>query len=258
MKCAICEKTSEETTLYPGILATRMVKVCAECAEDQKIPIIKKPSTNQLDQADKHYSVRERLDRMQGRRKTTEISDDQLRTQNNLARLKMPKKKQYHPDVQENYYWELNMARRRTKMTLSQLAKKIGVSSYVIQEIERGILPENFKEIFLKLEAYLGIKLLKVHAPEVSFTRKNEDKEKEILETVAQKMKNPETELEEEQKMEEIHEKIEKAEMRLSRKEDIENVTLNDLIDRKRKREKKRQLEKQDKMMGDDIEIDEL
>lgn len=258
MICTICKKTSDETTLYPGILASEMVNICEECAEDQKIPIIKKPSQSQLTRADKTYSVRERLDRMSGRRDTTEISRDQMTTQGNLAKLRMPKPKQSHPEVLDNYYWELNMARRRAKMTLSQLASKINTTSSVIQEIERGVIPENFKEIFLKLEALMGIKLLKVHEPQVSFTRKSPDQEKEILRAVANKMNNPEQELEELEEIEEAEEKIDLAEMKLSRRKSLSNVTLNDLIDRKRAREKYKMKLKQDEMLGDDIDVEEL
>jgi len=259
--CTICKKTSEETTLYHGIQETKMVNICEECAEDQKIPIIKKPSQSQLTQADKSYSVRERLDRISGRRETTEISGDQNITQRNLAKLKMPKPKQYHPDVLDDYSWTLNMARRRIKMTTSQLAKKIDTTPHAIQQIEKGTLPENFKEIFLKLEALLGINLLKAHQPQVNFTRKNRDREQEILKSVAEKIKNPEKELEEDEEMEEmkeIHKRIEREEIKLSDRKNLENVTLSDLIDRKRAREKYKQQMKQNEMMGDEIDLDEL
>lgn len=258
MRCTVCKKTEEETALYPGILATRMVNVCEECAEDQKIPIIKKPSQNQLSQADKHYSVRERLDKMSGRRDSTEISKDQMRTQRNLSKLKMPEPKQSHPEVLENYYWKLNMARRRIKMTISQLAKKIDTTSYKIQDIEKGKLPEDFKEIFLKIEALLGIKLLLAHKPEVNFVRRNEDKEQDILKSVAQKMNNPEEELEEDEQIEAVQEQIEKGEINLSKRKDLSKVTLNDLIDRKRQREKHKMQTRQNEMMGDEIDLDEL
>lgn len=258
MRCAICKKTDEEVTLYPGITATEMVNVCAECAEDQKIPTIKKPSESQLTQADKTYSVRERLDRMSGRHDATDISKDQAVTQRNLARLRMPKPKQAHPEVLDNYYWTLSMARRRAKMTPSQLAKKMDTSSYTIQEIERGRIPEGFKEIFLKLEAFFGIKLLKVRPQQISFTRKDPNKEKEILAAVADKMKSSKTELEEDEEIEETEEKIDLAEMKLSRRRDLKNITLSDLVDRKRAREKYKMKVQQDEMLGDEIELEEL
>lgn len=256
--CTICKKTSEETTLYPGIKADGMVNICEDCAEDQKIPIIKKPSQSQLTRADKTYSVRERLDKMSGRRESTEISGDQMITQGNLSKLKMPKPKQQHPDVLDNYYWTLNMARRRAKMTLSQLAKKIDTTSYTIQEIEKGALPQDFKVIFLKLEALLGINILKAHKPQINFTRKSPDKEKEILRAVSKKMESPEEELEALEELEADEEEVDLEEIRLSRRKDLSNVTLNDLVDRKKAREKYKMKIKQDEMMGDDLDIEEL
>jgi len=254
--CAICKKTPEETTLYPGILASEMINICEECAEDQGVPIIKKPSESQLTQADRNYSVRERLDRMSGRRDTTDISRDQTVTQGNLAKLRMPKPKQEHPDALDNYYWEINMARRRAKMTTSQLAKKIDTTSYKIQSIEKGALPEDFKDIFLKLEALLGIHILKNHDNQINFSRKHQNQEKEILEAVQDKMNNPERELEELEEIEVQEEKIDIAQVRLSKRENLKDMTLNDLVDRKRAREKQKLKSKQDEMLGDDLDID--
>lgn len=258
MRCSICKKTEEETTLYPGVLRVKMINICEECAEDQKVPIIKKPSSSQLSQADKHYSVRERLDRMSGRTRSTDISEDQIVTQKNLSKLRVPPKIQHHPEVLENYYWTLKMARRRSKMTSSQLAKKIGISATTITEIEKGIMPKDFKEIFLKLESYFEIKLLKARPEQISFTRKNEEKEKEILEAVAKKMKNPQADLEEDEEIEGVQEMIEKGNIKMSKRKDLSNVTLSDLIDRKRAREKYNMKVKQDEMLGDEIDIEEL
>jgi ribosome-binding protein aMBF1 (putative translation factor) len=258
MRCTICKKTSEELTIYEGLLATEMIHICEECAEDQKVPIIKKPSQSQLSKADKTYSVRERLDKMSGRRDTTDISREQTTTQRNLAKLRAPPKKQYHEDVLDDYPWTLKMTRRRIKMTVGQLANKISASHQEIQNIEKGVLPENFKEIFLKIEALLGIKLLKAQKPQVNFTRRNRDKEQEILKAVEEKMKNPEKELEKLEEIKEVQEKIEREEIKLSKRKDIKDVTINDLVDRKRAREKYKLKSKQSEMIGDDLDIEEL
>ncbi|NPE26957.1 hypothetical protein HNV12_03060 [Methanococcoides sp. SA1] len=238
-------------------METEMVNMCEECSEDQKIPIIKKPSDSQLNKADQSYSVRQRLDKMQGRRDTTDISRDQTITQKNLSKLRAPPKKQSHPDTLENYHWSLNMARRRAKMTTSQLASKIATESHKIRDIERGILPKDFKEIFLKLEALLEVKLLKQHESQVNFTRKSPDQEKEILRSVEMKMKNPEAELEELDEIKAVQEKIENEEIKLSKRKDLHNITLNDLVDRKRAREKYKMQSQESEMFGDDIEIRE-
>ena len=250
MRCSICKKTSDEIKLFEGIFNAEMINVCENCAEDQKIPVIRKPSESQLEKAEQRYSVRERMERMSGMHDTTEISKDQIVTQGNLAKLRVPPKKQHHEDIEDNYYWALNIARRRAKMTTTQLAEKMQVNSQIIQEIEKGKIPENFEEIFIKLEIYLGIKLLKKNKTKINFIRSS-NKEEEILKTVAEKMKNCETE-------DLVQEKIQNEEIKLSRRENLKDVTLNDLIDRKRAREKYKLQAKQNEMLGDEIDIEEL
>ncbi len=250
--CAICKKTPEQVTLYRGVLKVRIVDVCEECAEDQKIPIIKKPSQSQLSQINKTYSVRERLDRMSGRRVEER---ELLTTQRNLAKLKMPKPKQNHPDVLDNYYWTLSMARRRAKMTTSQLAKKIRITATTVQGVERGVIPEDFKDIFPRFENVLNIKLLKNHDSKISFIRKNSDKEKEILNAVKEKMGQPASDRKEKKI---VRNRTAPEDEGFKDKGISEDVTLSDLIDRKRAREKYNLKMKQEEMFGDDIDLDSL
>jgi ribosome-binding protein aMBF1 (putative translation factor) len=256
MQCKVCHKPSEEVDLFKGIMPDGMVMVCRECAEEEGIPIIKKPSEQQLNKADKRYTVRERMERLSGSHDTTEISPDQMITQGNLARLKMPEPKQHNEDVLDNYYWTLNLARRRKKITLSQLAEKMQVDEGTIEDIEKGKLPENFRELFMKLEAFLGIKLLKSSGRRISFTRTQDEKRK-ILEDVRKKMNEPK-EIEEPE--DNFKEKISKGEVDFSKREDLSRVTLNDLVDLKKRREKREALrkskEEEDAMMGDDLDLD--
>jgi ribosome-binding protein aMBF1 (putative translation factor) len=266
MRCTVCKKSCEEVELYDGILEDGMVMVCSICAEEESIPIIKKPSTNQLSKANKRYTVRERMERMSGFQDSTDISEDQIITQRNLAKLKMPEPKQKHIDVLDNYYWTLNMSRRRKKMTITHLAEKMHVNSSIIEDIEKGRLPDNFKEIFMKLEAYLGIKLLKNQEPKINFTR-NIDEEKQILEEVKRKMsvisvEEPEDEIVSEikeiklEKKKEKLNKLSKGEIDLSKRQALQDVTLNDLVEMKRKKEKTKIKIKEESMIGDDIDID--
>ena len=268
-RCTICKKTSDEVELFNGILESEMVNICEECAEDQKVPIIKKPSQSQLNKANKRYSVRERMEIMSGVRDKTEISEDQIVTQGNLARLKAPPKKQTHEDVLDNYYWTLSMARRRKKLTLGYLANKMGVDSSVIRDIEKGILPKDFKVLFMKLESFLGIKLLKREAQKVNFTRRNRDAELEILKSVQNKIKQREElgDEYEESPMEEEEVSVEdeaEEDLDITDKKKLSKITISDLLGRKRRKEarekKKQEQQEADAMMGDDIdlEIEEL
>ncbi len=265
MRCVICKKGSEEADLFEGILNAEMVRICEFCAEEEGVPILKKPSKEQLGRADESHSVRERMERLSGHRDATEISKEQVIVQGNLAKLKMPPKKQMHEDLVDDYYWRLTHARRKRKLSLSQLSEQIGIEAEKLEDIEKGKIPESFHELFLKIEAFLGIKMLKEHAAKVHFKR-NIDEEKEILNHVKRKMSVPiedeadellgEIEHEKQEKLERIHH----GDVDFSKREDLENVTLNDLVEAKRTREEHerrlRKKAKEDTLVGDDIDLD--
>jgi len=258
-RCIVCKKTSDEIELFRGIQVDGMVMVCNLCAEKEGIPVIRKPSESQLSKADERYTVRERMERMSGSRDTTEISDDQVVTQGNLAKLRMPSPKQQHEDVLDNYYWTLNIARRRKKLSVTQLAEKMQVSPAVIQGVEKGKLPDNFEDLFAKLEIFLGINLLKNHKKKINFSRTVNEQE-EILEEVRRKMGAPEAIKEYEEDDVAFQESVSKGEIDFSKREDLSNITLNDLADRKKKREANKKNKKtkaeEEAMLGDDLDLD--
>ncbi len=252
MRCAVCKKGSQEVELFEGILNVEMIMICPICAEKEGIPIIRKPSEEQLSKGEERASVRERMEKMSGMKDRTEISGDQTAIQGNLAKLRVPEKKERHEDVLDDYYWTLNMSRRRKKWSINQLAEKIGIEPEIIQDIEKGKIPQNFEEVFTKFEVFFGIKLLKNYRTKVKFTR-TKDEEMEILKSVRQKMNDPSE-----------SSTPPKKEIDFSSKESMEDVTLNDLVEMKRQREKQETKMKSkvqtDAMVGDDIdlELDEL
>ena len=291
MRCAFCKKTSDEVQLFKGISEDGLVSICKDCAEEEKVPIIRKPTNEQIKKIDKRDSVRERMERLSfGSRDASEISDDQAKVQGNLAKLRMPEDKQMNEDVLDNYYWTLNMARRRKKMSISQLSRMSGISQEIIEDIERGILPVGFKEAMLKLESFLGIGLLRESGPKISYTRARGEEEKEIINEVKRKMGEEvgeevgetEGEMNEDEEIRKVKlrvrprisivskkksgkrdeklERIRKGEFDFSKRQDLENVTLNDLIEMKRGREKrereKKKLAEEDAMVGEDIDLE--
>lgn len=259
MRCTVCKRESDEIGLFEGILNAEMVMVCAGCAEEEGIPVIQKPSEEQLQKANERYSVRERMERLSGIRDTTEISEDQTITQGNLSKLRVLPKKQYHGEVLDNYYWTLNIARRRKKLSIGQLAGLIKIEANILQSIEKGKIPENFNEIFLKLESFLGIKLLKNHKTKLNFTR-TVDEEREIFKSVKEKMQNPELDKTPPEEKQKAIDQIAKGEFDFSKRNSLKDVSLNDLIERKKSLEKKKIQKKiqiqTDAMLGEDIDLD--
>jgi len=251
MRCVICKKDSDEVALFDGIFDDEMVNVCESCAEKEEIPIIKRPSGTQLNLVEEKQSVRERMERISGFRDATDISGDQAVIQGHVARLKIPEKKESNDDVLDNYSWLLNISRRRRKLSINQLSEKIGISPEIIKSIERGKIPENFEEIFIELENYFGIKFLKNHKPKISFIKKR-DIEKEILKEVKENMSKKDNPLEPEKSISSID---------FSKRENLSDVTLNDLVNMKREKdkikEKKREKIMKDSLMGEDLDLEE-
>jgi len=238
-KCTVCK--NENVELFEGVYDGEMVLVCDYCAEEESIPVLRKPSVAQLDRIEKKESMRERMERLSGMSKHTRgLGPDQTVAQNNLAKLKNPYIKETHPDVHENYYWEINMARRRRKATIGQVSRATEIPEQILKDVEHGRIPKNMEDVFLKLERYFGIKLLKTHKQIVSFTKTQAGQEK-ILEEVKNRMKH----VDKPTSPERVAKRIEDGELDFSKKEDIKDVTLNDLVDQKRKRE---YLEKEKKL----------
>lgn len=258
-KCALCGITEKDTVLYEGIYDREMIFVCQDCAREERVPVIKKPSLEQLKDADKFYSVRERMEKMSGMKKMrTNIGEDQQVVLRNLTKLRMPEPKQKHEDIEDNYYWEINMARRRKKMTTNQLARETGISLEVIENLEKGKIPTEFREILSKLEEYFNIKLLKHHDQKVNFVIK--ENETKVLEDVKQKIKEDREEVFR-RKKKKILRKIENSEIDFSKQENLENITLNDLIEIKRKKDREEQKKKYEsqrkELFGEDLELED-
>ena len=124
-KSAFCGINEEDTSLYEGIYDREMIFVCQNCAREERIPIIRKPSIEQLKDINKFDSVRERMERMSGmKRIRTNIGEDQQIVLRNLTKLRIPEPKQKHEDVEDNYYWELNMAEDGRRLLQINLQKK--------------------------------------------------------------------------------------------------------------------------------------
>ena len=286
MRCAICKKSEEESALYDGIFESRIGKICEICAERENIPLLKKPTQEQLAVADKKYSVRERMEKISRpyNAKPSDLSKDQSTAHKNLNKLKVLPKKQFSEKLYDNYYWRLTLARRRRKMSMAQLEKASGVSEEIINSIEKGILPANFEEPIVKLELELGVNLLKNHETRINFTRTDYDEQKEILKQVGEKIgitprfpkkvedyteKIDIEELSEEDldidKIQEKSEKLSKlshGELDLSKRQNLQDITLSDLQNIKKEKEKKQQEVESQKqhedMFGEDVDFEDL
>ena len=245
MECAVCGRSQEEANLSEGIYQGEVVKVCEKCAEIEEIPLIKKPTSEQFIEADRHYNVRERMEKISNKREIP-VSKEHEVALKNLGKLKIPLKKQQPKNLVDNYYWEIKMARRRKKFSIAQLSNQIGIPVEVLEAIEKAQLPKNYESTMRILEEILEIKVFKepnkkliFHFPEKS----KEKKQKEILKNVGEKIK------EDKIKKQDAVRDIASGKFDFSRRENLKNVTISDLVDLKKKKEEK-------EMFGDEIELE--
>ncbi|HLC87373.1 MAG TPA: hypothetical protein VJH65_03815 [Candidatus Nanoarchaeia archaeon] len=176
--CFSCGVSDEKTKLFDTITSEGIVKMCERCSSHS--PIIKKstaPPWRTSEKADKG-TIYERSSRTRSLgpedslRKIPSVEkrkqeffkrrDISLRevVERNLE-AKYKKEITPRPDLVDNFNWVIMMARRAKKITVGQLAKKVGESEISIKMAEGGILPEDDYKLINKLESYLGINIIK-------------------------------------------------------------------------------------------------
>lgn len=282
MVCELCKKEEEtQDAFYFG----KIIRVCEKCIKSENLTIIKKPTTEQLERADKRFSVRERMMRLSGLDQLSPISQDHEIAQRNIAKIRIPPKRQNSDLLVYNYNWDIMMARRRKKMTLNQLSDLTKIPVLDLQNFEKGILPKDFERIAKILSSVLNISLLKldikkkeeslVNNPvkesldpeeeirvklfkeDLEINKRNEEfRNKDNAEEVVNQV-DKEVEIE----REEFRNKLIEGKFDFSKRDKLRDVTLSDLVEMKKQREKtekerinKKSEEKQN-VLGSDIEI---
>jgi ribosome-binding protein aMBF1 (putative translation factor) len=165
------------------------------------LPVIRRPTTFQLKEAEQTSGVYERLSKMAGLDAGDHFKKfhrEELRRQGGISRkgevsLKELVDKNYPKHVQtavalraskedmiDNFHWIIMRARRMKKWTQDKLAKEIFESKAAIEMAERGVLPEDGYRLVAKLESVLGIRIMKNKRPS-DFASMNKSQEKKEL-----------------------------------------------------------------------------
>lgn len=178
-RCFRCSKSGKVVRLLDAIYGNEVSKICEECALLEDIPIIRKPNSFQLKEAEKPYTVQERLARMSGvNRSRTEIAGlkkeekvsgitlDNLRKPKDYSevlkqREERARKRNVPLDLVENYNWMIQRARRARKISLIQLGSTIGESEVTLKMIEDGFLPDDAGRVIEKIGQFFKINLRK-------------------------------------------------------------------------------------------------
>lgn len=281
-KCFVCGKPEEEVALFDGVTDEGVKKVCYSCSGRDGITLIRKPTKEQLEQAEKRRSVREVMENMSSPQKKF-MMKDQLIAHKSLAKLKFPGMKQEHGDLVQNYDWVLKQARRHAKITTSEIAQQANVDKAQYEALEAGQLFANFQSVAAAAEKVLGVKILTGVAPKfIPSTRSVKEMEEKhsteqtILDSVRQKMKKHfflvkkakddgvdyydgdvdtkhdkidvddivrQKNEEKKKKYEKLATELESDKFDFSRRENLDKITLSDLADLKKLKKEKEMLD---------------
>lgn len=156
-ECARCGASGENVKLNHVISSTGIVKLCDECAASENLPVVKRPTEEQLNSVHRTVSVRDRLENM-NKTKLMAGKDVSLRE---IVDRKFKAKGLSHPDLIENFHWTIQRIKRARKITREEFAKAIGESDATVRMIEQGFIPENNYQLISKIENYLKVNLRK-------------------------------------------------------------------------------------------------
>lgn len=174
-KCFRCERSSSQAKLLDAVYENDIVKICEECSLLENIPVIRKPSSEQLNESEKPFTLRERMRRMARIEDKPEKhlpSLDSLRKPKDYRQIleekhQLAKKRNIPLNLIDNFNWHILMARKKRKMTRSQLANAISESETAIRMIEEKEMPDDALLMINKIEQFFGIKLKKESEQEV-------------------------------------------------------------------------------------------
>jgi len=181
-RCFRCLKSGKVVRLLDAVYENEISKICEECALIENIPIIRKPSSFQLKESQRPYTVQERLARMSGVKgkisepprlrnlpmgeKLPVVTLDKLRKPKDYSQIlkqreERTKRKNQPLELVDNYNWYMQRARRSRKISLAQLGAIIGESDVTLKMMEDGLLPDDADRIIRKTEQFFKINLRK-------------------------------------------------------------------------------------------------
>jgi ribosome-binding protein aMBF1 (putative translation factor) len=163
-ECFRCGASEDKVKIYHAISNRGIVKICEDCNRIEQLPIMNKPTDEQILQSKspRSKSIQDRLNAMRGKDiNKNKIMGGEVTLRQLIDKKFQSQKPQVPSDLIPNFHWEIQRAKRVKKITREEFAKGIGESDAVVRMIEQGILPNNDYRIINKIEGFLGISLRK-------------------------------------------------------------------------------------------------
>jgi ribosome-binding protein aMBF1 (putative translation factor) len=162
-ECFRCGASEERVKIYHAISNRGIVKICEDCNRIEQLPIMNKPTEEQIIQSKspRSKSIQERLNAMREGINRNKFVGKEVSLRQLIDKKFQAQKPQTPSDLIPNFHWEIQRAKRIKKITREEFAKGIGESEANVRMIEQGILPSNDYKIINKIESFLGINLRK-------------------------------------------------------------------------------------------------
>lgn len=166
MECFNCGISDSKARLFDAVSSRGIVKICDVCSKNERMPIVRRPTTFQLKESEKTLSIYDRLSKLSGikgesRRKDSKAEINLRKIVDRNFESKVSSEKRPRPDLVDNFHWIIMRVRRLKKLTQKKLAQEISESEVAIKMAERGVLPEDDYRLVNKIESFLGIKIIK-------------------------------------------------------------------------------------------------
>lgn len=159
--CAICGVSESQAKLKTAINGRELILACSKCIEMEELIAVNKPTEEQLNYANKRYTVRETLARAMGSRKEAK---EEARPVSPLTPalycISSYRKTEFPIKLVENFHWKIMMARKAKKMSQDLLARTIGEQLITVKTIESGCITRDSERVIRKIEDALKINLM--------------------------------------------------------------------------------------------------
>ncbi|MBS3072730.1 hypothetical protein J4477_02765 [Candidatus Pacearchaeota archaeon] len=151
--CIFC---GNPNNLVEAVGEKEIIFVCQSCAVNRGMPIIRRPSVDQI--KDIYKTPRLKLKEEPVKKAK---DPETLKLEEELKGIVKKNVSKDYGNLIDNFHWHVQQGRRHKKLSPKQLSEAIAEPEVLIEMIEKGQLPENYDKVITKLEQFFRIKLRK-------------------------------------------------------------------------------------------------
>lgn len=174
-RCAICDE-EDKVKLIHALDGKDLILACEKCVANEGLIVVKRPTDEQLEYANKPYTVKERLAKAMNTNKNKPVIEPKpVVTGPRMYCLSPYHKVDLPIKLVDNFNWEIMKARKAKKLTQNQVAQAINEPIELIKVLESGCINPESERVLRKLEQYFRITLMPL-SPDVPRPGQQENK----------------------------------------------------------------------------------